>query len=378
MAKLTKKIRIDGYDVHKNEFKISFQLAGYNDHLTFVSTYAAPGKYDFSGNDEQELTMVGLNADDIQQIIEEIFAWVEKPRKSLDGQSHGYMMHSRFDVTQRLEKERRAKAAVERIQVEAPCLDWAMSVTEELVDEPIVVVDSEVQEPSKGKTSSKADGTYSFFTQNGTFVIQRYENGRLVEETSEAWILPIEPPQHTPLGTFFSTPLNDDSPAAKAMRAGMETARQAMEATGLGEEPVSVLDEIVAFQDAVKIGSPQSVKAPVFAVYQDWGSNRIASAEFTGLGEEAQSPSLEDCTYFPTIAEIELRKAKAEAISAELAVKEALFQARRKIAEAATEKAVNVIHTHARRFLTPMSLREHDFLRSIIQEEIERVVGGVL
>ncbi|NEI64975.1 hypothetical protein [Rhizobium leguminosarum] len=44
----------------------------------------------------------------------------------------------------------------------------------------------------------------------------------------------------------------------------------------------------------------------------------------------------------------------------------------------AIDKAVNVIHTHARRFLTPMSLREHDILRSIIQDEIEKVVGGVL
>ncbi|WP_288430158.1 hypothetical protein [uncultured Agrobacterium sp.] len=87
---------------------------------------------------------------------------------------------------------------------------------------------------------------------------------------------------------------------------------------------------------------------------------------------------MKDPTYFSTIAEIELRNAKAEAISAELAVKEALFQARRKIAEAATEKAVNVIQDHARRFLTPMSMREHDFLRRVIQEEIERVVGGVL
>jgi len=33
---------------------------------------------------------------------------------------------------------------------------------------------------------------------------------------------------------------------------------------------------------------------------------------------------------------------------------------------------------NAIRFLTTMSVREHDFLPSIIQEEIGKVVGGVL
>jgi hypothetical protein len=57
---------------------------------------------------------------------------------------------------------------------------------------------------------------------------------------------------------------------------------------------------------------------------------------------------------------------------------EARYQARRQVAEARTEQAVNTIHTQARRFTKPMTLREHDFLRSVIQEEIEKVVGGVL
>jgi hypothetical protein len=39
--------------------------------------------------------------------------------------------------------------------------------------------------------------------------------------------------------------------------------------------------------------------------------------------------------------------------------------------------AVDAIHKTAIRFMTPSTMREHDFLRSVIQEEIEKVVAGV-
>lgn len=35
-------------------------------------------------------------------------------------------------------------------------------------------------------------------------------------------------------------------------------------------------------------------------------------------------------------------------------------------------KAVHAIHTHLRRFMTPASMREHDFLRSIIKQKVEK------
>lgn len=131
MAKLTKKIRIEEYDVLKNEFKISFQLAGFADHLKFVSTYTYPGRFGFDGNGEHELTLLGLNAGEIEQIVEEIFEWVEKPRKQLDGNCHGYTMRSMFAITDRPGQEPRGKAEAERIIVEAPRLDWAMSALDQ-------------------------------------------------------------------------------------------------------------------------------------------------------------------------------------------------------------------------------------------------------
>ncbi|NTI03159.1 hypothetical protein G6K88_14135 [Agrobacterium rhizogenes] len=261
MAKFTKKIRIAEYDVLKNEFKISFQLAGSAD-LQFTSTFTCPGHIGFDGRAEQELDMLGFSDADIEQIVEEIFNWIEKPRKDLDGLSYGYTMRTRFDAAKRLKKERRGKAEAERIVVEAPCLDWAMSVTEELVDEPTVVV----------------GGDHSC----------------------------------SPVGIFSDA-----------------VYRLANDATQL---------------------------------YVDAARDRIAAMEVVGFGEESVRANI---NVVETVPDLEDAPSLSEFGGPDLPTK-------------AIDKAVNAIHTHFRRFMTPASLREHDFLRSIIQEEIERVVGGVL
>ena len=312
MGKLTKKIRIKEYDVIENEFKISFQLAGYVDDLPLegvVTSRSCRSVVLIEGDTDELLMGLGFSDDHIGQMVSELLEWLDKSRKSLGGHSHIQTIQSRFEVVESLKEDRRAKAAVERIQIEAPSLDWAMSVTKELVDEHAVPVGSYKQSSSDGPD---ATGTFAFMAPNRPAVTTTCKYGTPAYETSDiAWIAPergsIDQPHHNPFGTFFSTPLKGDSAAAKSMRSGMETAITAMEAAGLGEEPATV-DWVQATRDA------------------------------------------EDNRY----------------------------QYRRKVAEARTDAAIDTIHTHARRFTTPMSLREHDFLRSIIQEEIERVIEGLL
>jgi hypothetical protein len=224
-------------------------------------------------------------------------------------------------LQQEIEKERRGKAAAERLIVEAPCLDWAMSVTAELdrlEDESHDVTESDVAEKVKALEAAGLGEASSSWKVSIA--------GEVDEELS------------TSLGSFMALhvddPYYDDDPQPSSM------------AAQLIEFELAVMAFVRSFNAT---DEAEAIKA-------------VNRARQTILIREAQRPY----------------NAPADSTQQSRADNEARYQYRRKIAEARTEQAVNVIHTHARRFLTPMSLREHDFLRSVIQEEIEKVVGGVL
>ncbi len=349
MAKLTKKIRTVGYDVLKNEFHISFKLADITaDHLSFVSTYTYPGRYGFAGSGEQELEMLGLDADHIQQIVEEIFNWMEKPRKALGSLSHGYTMRSRFDATKRLEVERRGKHAAERIIAEAPPLDWAMSVLDELVDEPAVV--------------GGADDSRLIHIN-----IQTYGHAKALDDLLSADTRSEAAAKF--IRAHFTKDLN--SICDRDLRIGRDTVREVAEATrDMLINPVQEMEELAASltdgfisrqKNAERLGVDIGNIYPRVSRELRRIEARVSAMEAAGLGEEPV------CVSDP----VDLQQQHEDA-------EEAKYQYRRKIAEDRTEKAVNSIHNHVRRFMAPASIREHDFLRSIIQQEIEKVVEGVL
>ncbi|UFW65810.1 hypothetical protein RlegWSM1455_07245 [Rhizobium laguerreae] len=118
-------------------------------------------------------------------------------------------------------------------------------------------------------------------------------------------------------------------------------------------------------------------KAP--AVNTGWEKARQA-VETAGLGEESSKPEVSERPS-GVVSDISVFDNADASIIAGFMSREqawALAGYKPKLPTEAIDKAVNTIHTHTRRFLTPMSLREHDFLRSIIQQEIEKVVGGML
>ncbi|ARQ58941.1 hypothetical protein Kim5_CH02898 [Rhizobium sp. Kim5] len=356
MAKITKKIRIKEYDVLNNEFKITFQLAGFADHLKFVSTFTYPGQYGFDGNGELELTMLGFNAGDIEQIVEEIFNWVEKPRKSQDGLSHGYTMRSRFEVTDRLEQERRGKAEAERIIVAAPPLDWAMSALEEMEDEPQIVVGADVQ---AHKAAGRISGAVALFKPEGSDEFIKlgdvssqtitYADGVTVTQFFDKDIAEV-----------IDEELDKHKHPIRAMQAAAERI-SAMETAGLGEEsakfvvpegfeceepnyPADPLDKLLDdFEDAIVAGQRQT-----------WGIDKVSDQDYRATQNEGQRAVRAICGYVDAL------------------------RTPNPLPTEAIENAVTSIHKHVRRFMTPATPREHDFLRSIIQEEIEKVVGGVL
>ncbi|MBY3363772.1 hypothetical protein [Rhizobium laguerreae] len=294
MAKLTAKIRISKYDVLNSQFKMCFQLFGYRDQLMFDVAYDRDCCLTFNSDTEYALTGLGYQDSDLDGMAAEIQQWIEKPRKNLDGLSHGYTMRSRFEVTERLKQERRGKE-VERIIMAAPALDWAMSALDEMEANDAIV------ESLEALTNGPA---------------------RSVE--------PLKPePSVLSKAVVVGSP-----PVTKATIA-------AMEAVGLGERPTEDDDRIsldLVVGDRFMSASTAKSDAKVLTDLTRWAPRQ------EGLpGGRATAPTA-------------IRQLPTEAI----------------------DKAVNVIHTHARRFLTPMSLREHDFLRLVIQEEIERVVGGVL
>ncbi|MGO7353860.1 hypothetical protein ACCS66_03890 [Rhizobium ruizarguesonis] len=105
MAKITAKIRISKYDVLNSQFKMCFQLSGYHDQLMFDVAYDRDCCLTFSADTEYELMGLGYQDSDLDSMAAEIQQWIEKPRKNLDGLSHGYTMRSRFEATLGLKKD---------------------------------------------------------------------------------------------------------------------------------------------------------------------------------------------------------------------------------------------------------------------------------
>ncbi|MGX9991589.1 hypothetical protein ACS4RR_020900 [Rhizobium sp. Z1P35] len=401
MAKITKKIRLQEYDVLNNEFKITFQLADYDNGPKLTCAFDRQGCINLSGDAVDYLNIMGILTVCQIEIVDELRSWVEKSRKSLGGLSHRHVIQSRFEVTERLEQERRGKAEAEWIIAAAPPLDWAMSITEEL-DEPcdntpwnqsfkfIVPEHGDIAPQEWDSECSSSVETRTFTAPNGSQVTQFYENGVLTDEIADIAYFEGARPQWTG-GTYFSTPLDDNGPAVKALELSVEATKERiteMEAAGFGEEAVEP-SSLIHPKLAKKLAK---MKADYELVQQVQAAEPLPEpSNFEDLlekfkdlvGEHYEPLSWPAQKTFKDhqreVDEIEAaRRAILDHVEAMKQIPAAPVVAPPSLPTGAIGKAVNVIHTHARRFLTPMSLREHDFLRSVIQEEIEKVVGGVL
>lgn len=362
MAKLTKKIRINEYDVVNNQFNLTFQLSGYSDQLSFEALVADSSVLYIEGDSDDNLVGLGFSNGDIHQMINELVQWLEKPRKQLNDNSHIYTMRSRFEVAERLEQERRGKAAVERILVEAPCMDWAMSVTEELVDEaeekPLIDIRTIIDHPSVVNT------------------LDQITNGARMARSPETDTSAVEE-------------LNDTLNTAQQSVQAISDRIAAMETAGLGEEkPAQKLKD-----EDIEVMDTRGRIRPLSDVWKDYSTEGHALVENLLYFARQQWNN-----YSPTQSMTEVNRCAERAYNelhdylallqkpspvptmeaASFDNEEAKYLDRRKIADSRTEAAVTSIHKHARRFMGTATPREHDFLRSIIREEIEKVVGGVL
>lgn len=271
MAKqITAKIRVGEYSSSENSFEIKFQLRpAFDVGPEFTFTF---GPMLLVIPDDARFWLVGLGLSDhqIEQAHEEVLAWLHKFRTHLGG-SWFDLLHGRVELAIKIENERHPEAITERIAVEAPCLNSAMPVTQELIEELIAC-------PLPNEDSS----------------------------TNTAARRPIE-------ATIDPTAV--------------------MKAVGLGEEPQIIHIEV----------------AETLPDHDDASS--LAEADQSGLKE------------------IKLKAG----VHSELA-----FSPPR-LPTAAIDNAVEEIHVHMRRFLDGrMSMREHNFIRGIIEEEIVKVVCGVL
>jgi hypothetical protein len=300
MAQIIKNIKIGDRKLKTNEFQLTFQLAGSSKFAhRFVAHYSKNRIY-LPETTASSLSDVGI--EDLTKVSVELSSWTFKPRRSLAGETPGQMMQREIaisdaaaedrikmkrDYRSRVEAERQGKAEAERVAVEAPCFDWAMSVTEELVDEENVI-----------RAAMNADSVHSSLSP--------FEELEVISRAIQAGY--GIPPRGSETSLFFAT--YPDWTLEKRIKA-VDEHITSMEAVGFGEEPVQA-------------------KATV---------------------DPSEQSRLED---------------------------EICYQYRKKIAEDRTELAVNAIHSQARRFTKLMTLKEHDFLRDVIREEIEKVVGGVL
>ncbi|CDN46853.1 hypothetical protein [Neorhizobium galegae] len=456
MAKFTKKIRIKEYEVLNNQFILTFRLSGYADQLAFGAEFNSKSTVLLEYEAEEALYGFGFLDADLDQIISELVDWLQKPRKNLDGLSHAHTMRSRFEVTERLEAERRGKAAAERIAMEAPCLDWAMSVTEELVDEPAIVAGADVQASSQTKAlddflsaDKRSEDAAKFirahFTKDFNSICDRdLKLGRdtvreVADATRDMLINPVQEMEElaasltdgfisreqaaermgvdlkciarrgeadidemnaadraradAPAGIFYSTfpgwmdvtpPDSEGSADTEAQHAVEATSNRisAMETAGLGEEPVHPLEEIAAFNKAVNVGSPSPTTET--AATNAW----VPLSARPYSGKSYLYDLVWNTRFHLTRAESLTRRRhhnkaseafeNLDAAFGKLCDYVDYFEKPQALPTAEIDKAVNAIHTQARRFVKPMTLREHDFLRDVIREEIEKVVGGVL
>ena len=304
MAKITAKIRVGDYSSSDNSFDIKFQLRPATENGPEFTFSFGPMLLCIPDETRFWLAGFGLSDEKIRQVQEEVLEWLHKPRARL-GSTWYDLIWSRVELAIKIEKERRGKAEAERIAMEAPCLDWAMSALDELEDEP-----------------------------ESVDRIIAIETAGLDEDTSTASSL--------------------IHPILAKKLAKMKTDHELL----WHVHAANALPEPSDFEDLLYKLEDLAAKRQMLSTWH----------------ERETHPD-----YYETCDKVDdAREAILDHVEAMKQVPSATPAAPRSLPTAAIGKAVNVIHTHARRFLTPMSLREHDFLRSVIQEEIERVVGGVL
>ncbi|TAY50954.1 hypothetical protein [Rhizobium leguminosarum] len=378
MAKITKKIRLEEYDVLNNEFKITFQLADYDNGPKLTCAFDSQSYINLSVDTSDYLNIVGILTICRMEIVHELYSWVDKPRKSLGGLSHRHIMQSRFEVTERLEQERRGAAEAERIIAAAPPLDWAMLALDELERDGTSesawdkIKDAEWVAPERGMlTSTERDAVAS---QIAAMVAAGLGEKPTVEACNTNFVS-LSRLLDNDIAEFIGEELDKHKHPIRAIQAAVDWI-VAMETAGLGEEPAKaeVPDDWEVPTDERPTMFVDALNAVLPRLVDDVGANLGYLFKWPPLGfddrnlKDAFRQTFEDAFKIASPGRSQLSRAEDEA----------RYQARRKIAEDATDNAVNAIHTQARRFTDGMTMREHDFLRSVIQEEIEKVVGGVL
>ncbi|MGO4566082.1 hypothetical protein AB4Z52_13625 [Rhizobium sp. 2YAF20] len=358
MAKITSKIRVGDYSVSENKFDIHFQLRPasvggpeftliYNEKL-------------LSMPDETRFWLggLGLTLDDMHDAFDEVLEWLDRPRAKFGGQSSDQMMWRRIELTiqsvgahEAAEKERRGKVEAERIIIAAPGLDWAMSAVDELEGE-IAVVGGDVQKNDETVTVTLKFGGIE---APATMSQSEFEN-----LTSCDWATPkrrsytvqeieelVEAVAGKEIKLARNLGLNVDEPGViEKMQQSYSEARAtamigAMEAGSFGED------------------APQDPDKPII----DMIMGRL-SRELGILAEKVK----------PT-QEIGMRTAIRAGL---VKYDRERAQARKTIIDEAVNKAVGAIHEQVRRFVSPMSYREHQFLRDVVRDEIAKVVGSSL
>ncbi|MGO8034965.1 hypothetical protein [Rhizobium leguminosarum] len=310
MAKNTKKIRIEEYDVSNNQFKITFQLSKHDAPLKFAAIYHSGFNVTLTDEAHFILDFLGISEAVQNTIVGEIHYWIDQSRKHLGGHSHAHTMGSRFDVEELVKADLGGKAEAERIVVASPPLDFALTAPDEREGSVALVRSLE-------KLSDDPEWTAPLASElsggGGSVVV------RVPETFSALMCAKIKAMESAGLGErdLRDTRFEETRNAVRLL-----WAHHNGEYDGLTDRQIAEGTETIR-----KLTGDQSVK-PWF------------SSPFEGWGQQSSTPTL------PT---------------------------------AAIDKAVDEIHIHMIRFLdSKMSMREHNFVRGLIEEEIEKVVRGVL
>ncbi len=327
MAKITSKIKIADYDIVNNRFNLSFQLApGVKNDLIFIANYGKEGlRLDLDS--EETLGMLGFTDTALERVLDEIVSWLSKSQVKLGNVSPGGLMNARIEtVTETSDPHNaRGKTEAQRIAMEAPCLDWAMSAVgemESLFETGDVVFTVPLREPDATINDACvviwANLTNDFSQVSDGIIKRGYETICHIADG------------------YRSQCINPVHEAQKAIGK-----LKLMEAAILDEAPARELD------------------APII----DYVMGRMS----LGLGVLAEKirPEQEICMREAIRAGLKLKPIPASVRPTPLPVD-------------AIQSATDTIHRDLLRFFEPLTFREHDFVRAIIKEEIERVVGGVL
>lgn len=354
--KITTKIKIANYDLSNNTFLISFQLApGVENDLALTAEYDAGG-FGLSLDTENYLSLLGYCEGEKVDIFDELKAWAWRSRAKLGGQSYGDIMYTRITeviTAARLrgsaEKTHRGKAEAERIVMEAPVMDWAMSCLERLEAE------AQIDGPDKPTEDLTKRRTPRIEPDVCYYLSPEQENemraGIMAAIKARAAAGKV-----ATAGVDLQTGGYDEvaqviSKAAKALYRDMNAARgyiAAMEAVELGEKPLVDFNTLLdRFETSVRQERDYSPSI------SQWSDGYLEGAEAL----QSQSHSARRAI----LDQVEALTPKPSAPSSE-----------------AIDDAVDAIHSDLMRFLTKMSFREHDYVREFIREEIEKVVAGVL